>query len=62
MPARPGARSRASSERSGPRSGCLTNAVPLLASALRLEEFFQAYENLVVSAVPLHADHVLQFA
>src|SRR5437867_12136607 len=30
--------------------------------ALRLEKFLQAYEDLVVSAVPLDADHVLQFA
>jgi hypothetical protein len=30
--------------------------------ALCLEKFLQAYEDLVVSAVPLDADHVLQFA
>jgi len=30
--------------------------------ALCLEKFLQAHEDLVVSAVPLDADHVLQFA
>jgi len=31
-------------------------------SALCLEKFLQAYDDLVVSAVTLDADHVLQFA
>src|SRR5215470_9371287 len=34
----------------------------LLLPALRLEKFLQAYEDLVVSAVSLDVDHVLQFA
>src|SRR5215468_3996091 len=34
----------------------------LLLSALRLEKFLQAHEDLVVSAMSLDVDHVLQFA
>jgi len=34
----------------------------LLPFVLRLEKFLQAHEDLVVSAMTLDADHVLQFA
>jgi len=34
----------------------------LAPSALRLEKFLQTHEDLVVSAVMLDADHILQFA